>query len=180
MRGILNFAESSPPKSNYIDYYSCVNREKWLPEHYSAFQQSQDYNLFFYFFHRPKEKLHLGDFSQEETELFLNNLISLFQIKGCDSNEIKGNWGIFSLYMPFRNGLACYSHYLSLKARNVLKNTQKIKGFNEFFQDLEPGFLQTTNQRELLEKVQFFSFSLNFSLIFLYNVDEYRYKAFYQ
>ena len=169
MRGISNFASfaeasSQPKPSQYLDYYSYENiRNYWFPEHHSAFQQSQDYNLFFYFFHRPKEKLHLGCFSLEETELFLNNLISLFQIKGCDSKEIKGNWGIFSLYMPFRNGLACYSHYLSLKKGNMVKNVKNLKGFTEFFEDLEPGFLQTTNQKELLEKVRFF---LVFSLVF--------------
>ena len=175
MRGISNFVENSQQKSQYLDQYDPVNIANfWSPEHYSVFQQSQDYNCYFYFLHRPKEKLKLGNFSSEESTLFLNNLITLYQIKQIESHEIQGNWGIFSLYMPFRNGLSCYSQYLTLKAKffpnhseviasdvmrnmcSTLKNLTDLKGFCEFFMDLEPGLLQTTNQKDLLEKVIFF------------------------
>lgn len=193
MRGILNPTMSSQTNQQYLDYYDSMNlSEHWRPEHYMAFQQSNDYNQFFYFFHRPKEKLKLGPFSQEENHLFFNNLITLFQTKHVTLEELKGNWGIFSLYMPFRNGLSCYSHYLSFKARysagnskdlseliknmgSLLKNVKDPHDFCNFFINLEPGFIQTTNQQELLEKVHFLNKYLNLIifLTFVFFEDEY-------
>lgn len=161
----------------FIDYYDSKSISTlWLPEHFFAFSQLYDYNYFFYFFHSPDEKLSLKPFSAEETNLFFNTLICLFQNKNINSKELQGNWGLFSLLMPARNGLSCYSHYLSLKTRylpnshknvkgidnnvienmaHLLTNVKNKKVFCEFFMNLEPGFKQTTNQIELLKKVFF-------------------------
>lgn len=157
---------------NFLDYYdpkSIINF--WSQEHFYSFNNSTDYNHFFYFFHSPKEKLLKDPFSHEETNLLINTLICLYQVKHIESKDLQGNWGLFSLLMPSRNGLSCYSHYLTLKARfspkntkgvladllenmaPFLKNVRNSSGFCEFFIDLEPGLSQTTNHVEFLQKV---------------------------
>lgn len=103
-------------------------------------------------------------FGPDESSLLLNTLLALYQKRSVRAEELQGNWGLFSLFMPYRNGMACYSHYQSLKHRGLidrkhpnLRNVKEIDGFLEFFRDLEPGFRETTNQKELLRKVPSFS-----------------------
>jgi len=109
--------------------------------------------------------MRIGPFTIEENELFLNTLSSFYQKRDIKALELQGNWGLFALFMPQRNGLACYSHYQNLrsqgiieKSNNLLRNVKDFEGFLEFFMNLEPGFKETINQSELLRKVlEFFS-----------------------
>ena len=144
----------------YQNLFATSSSSLWTPGHSKAFSQSSDYNQFFLFFHKPKEKLRLIPFTTEENLLFLNTLALFFQSRSINSKDLQGNWGLFSLNMPFRNGLACYSQYLAIKAQGIvdrnnafLNNIKDIDGFIAFFKDLEPVYRATTNHNDLLRKV---------------------------
>lgn len=61
----------------------------------------------------------------------MNNLFYLFAKCKLTSQQLAGNWGLISLKIPYRNGEACYKHYLNLKNRlgeglEFKKNLQEI------------------------------------------------------
>lgn len=150
---------------SYRDYFDPSNFYHWQLEHQHAFFLD-NLNFFFFFFHKTDEKLYLSVFSTEENTLFLNNLLHLCLKKNVNQSEMQGNWGLFSLCLPYRNGVLSYKHYLSLKHSEKKNDFEKIvndylnfyrintrenyRKFIDFFNNLEPGYLNTNNHQDFL------------------------------
>lgn len=42
---------------------------------------------------------------------------------------LSGNWGIFSLQFPYRNGISCYAYYLKLRTLKIKNSKENFKAF---------------------------------------------------
>ena len=111
----------------------------------SKIHQITNRNTFFYRHLPENEPKKLGPWSEEETEIFINELYQGAANKSCDfiTPERTVKWGLFSLGIPGRVGYQCFIRYLQLVKIGRIPEVHEMPRYQNvhFAKNYQPALL---------------------------------------